>query len=101
MNMLYVQEELSYEEVRRKTRPKNAYEGMTSGLATAAAGVAAGVAGLVVAPMMGAKQDGAAGFAKGMVAGELLLAQRLLWTCACPTLPSYRVMVRSWLLHSA
>lgn len=44
--------------------------GFKSGLATAAAGIASGVVGLVAAPIVGAKQEGAAGFAKGIATGE-------------------------------
>jgi hypothetical protein len=44
-------------------------EGVASGLKTAAAGIAAGVAGLVLAPVVGAKQEGVTGFAKGMATG--------------------------------
>eukprot|EP00879_Flechtneria_rotunda_P002309 GHRR01002503.1.p1 GENE.GHRR01002503.1~~GHRR01002503.1.p1 ORF type:complete len:412 (+),score=184.97 GHRR01002503.1:106-1341(+) len=58
-----------WEEAVRKTRPRDAAQGVKSGLATAAAGVASGVVGLFAAPIVGAKQDGAAGFAKGIVTG--------------------------------
>lgn len=60
-----------WQEAVRKTRPKDALEGVTSGLATAAAGVAAGVAGLFAAPIMGAQQGGASGFAKGVATGDI------------------------------
>lgn len=59
-----------WEEAVRKTRPRDAAQGMKSGIATAAAGVASGVVGLFAAPIVGAKQDGAAGFAKGLATGE-------------------------------
>jgi hypothetical protein len=56
-------------EAVRKTRPKNAAAGLKSGAATAAAGIASGVVGLFAAPIVGAQQDGAAGFAKGLATG--------------------------------
>lgn len=59
-----------WDEAVRKTRPRDAAQGVKSGLATAAAGVASGVVGLFAAPIVGAKQDGAAGFAKGLATGD-------------------------------
>lgn len=59
-----------FAEAMRATRPKDALAGLGSGLATAATGIAAGVAGLVAAPIVGAKKEGAAGFAKGLATGE-------------------------------
>lgn len=44
-------------------------QGLASGATALVGGVAAGIAGLVVAPVAGAKQDGAAGFAKGLATG--------------------------------
>jgi hypothetical protein len=48
----------------------HAAQGVRSGIATAAAGVASGVVGLFAAPIVGAKQEGASGFAKGLATGE-------------------------------
>lgn len=58
-----------WEEAIRKTKPKDTAAGLKSGLATAAAGVASGVVGLFAAPIVGAKQEGASGFAKGLATG--------------------------------
>lgn len=59
-----------WEEAVRKTKPKDTAAGLKSGLATAAAGVASGVVGLFAAPIVGAKEEGAAGFAKGLATGK-------------------------------
>eukprot|EP00775_Hariotina_reticulata_P004774 gene4774-5024_t len=58
-----------WQEAVRATRPKDAAQGVTSGIATAAAGIATGVVGLFAAPIVGAKQEGASGFAKGLAKG--------------------------------
>jgi hypothetical protein len=58
-----------WDEAIRKTKPRDTAAGLKSGLATAAAGVASGVVGLFAAPIVGAKQDGASGFAKGLATG--------------------------------
>lgn len=58
-----------WDEAIKKTKPKDTAAGLKSGLATAAAGVASGVVGLFAAPIVGAKQDGASGFAKGLATG--------------------------------
>lgn len=55
--------------------------GLKSGLATAAAGIASGVVGLVAAPIVGAKQEGAAGFAKGLATGT-----RVIYDSVCTLL---------------
>jgi hypothetical protein len=59
-----------WDEAIRKTKPRDTAAGLKSGLATAAAGVASGVVGLFAAPIVGAKQDGASGFAKGLATGN-------------------------------
>jgi hypothetical protein len=61
-----------WNEAIKKTKPKDTAAGLKSGIATAAAGVASGVVGLFAAPIVGAKQDGASGFAKGLATGELI-----------------------------
>ena len=61
-----------WEDAVRKTKPKDTAAGLKSGLATAAAGVASGVVGLFAAPIVGAQQDGASGFAKGLATGKQL-----------------------------
>lgn len=69
-----------WEEAVRKTRPRDAAQGAKSGLATAAAGVASGFVGLFAAPIVGARQDGAAGFAKGLATGE---EEQQARSCSC------------------
>lgn len=59
-----------WDEAIKKTKPKDTAAGLKSGIATAAAGVASGVVGLFAAPIVGAKQDGASGFAKGLATGK-------------------------------
>jgi hypothetical protein len=59
-----------WDEAIKKTKPKDTAAGLKSGIATAAAGVASGVVGLFAAPIVGAKTDGASGFAKGLATGE-------------------------------
>lgn len=59
-----------WEEAIKKTKPKDTAAGLKSGIATAAAGVASGVVGLFAAPIVGAKQEGASGFAKGLATGK-------------------------------
>lgn len=63
-----------WDEAIKKTKPKDTAAGFKSGIATAAAGVASGVVGLFAAPIVGAKQDGASGFAKGLATGQLLFS---------------------------
>lgn len=58
-----------WDEAVRKTKPRDTAAGLKSGIATAAAGVASGVVGLFAAPIVGAQQEGAAGFAKGLATG--------------------------------
>lgn len=58
-----------WDEAIKKTKPKDTAAGLKSGIATAAAGVASGFVGLFAAPIVGAKQDGASGFAKGLATG--------------------------------
>lgn len=62
-----------WEDAIRKTKPKDTAAGLKSGLATAAAGVASGVVGLFAAPIVGAQQDGASGFAKGLATGVFVI----------------------------
>lgn len=59
-----------WDEAVRKTKPKDTAAGLKSGVATAAAGVASGIVGLFAAPIVGAKQEGASGFAKGLATGK-------------------------------
>lgn len=59
-----------WEEAIKKTKPKDTAAGLKSGMATAAAGVASGIVGLFAAPIVGAKQEGASGFAKGLATGK-------------------------------
>jgi hypothetical protein len=59
-----------WDDAVRKTKPKDTAAGLKSGIATAAAGVASGVVGLFAAPIVGARQEGASGFAKGLATGE-------------------------------
>jgi hypothetical protein len=59
-----------WDEAIRKTKPKDTAAGLKSGVATAAAGVASGLVGLFAAPIVGAKQEGASGFAKGLATGK-------------------------------
>jgi hypothetical protein len=66
-----------WDEAIRKTKPKDTAAGLKSGVATAAAGVASGIVGLFAAPIVGAKQDGASGFAKGLATGKQHWA--MLW----------------------
>jgi len=53
------------------TRPRDALDGLGSGLKAAGAGLLAGTAALVAVPIVGAKEDGAYGFVKGVAQGAL------------------------------
>jgi curved DNA-binding protein CbpA len=50
-------------------KPKDGWAGLSSGLKSVAKGVGAGLTGLIVAPIAGARAEGASGFAKGLAAG--------------------------------
>ena len=50
-------------------KPKHAIEGLSAGVKCVATGVAGGAVGLVAAPIMGAREKGAKGFASGLVQG--------------------------------
>ena len=63
-------EDYSFNDVFSLRRPRDAKAGLSSGGKSAAKGLAVGVLGLVVAPIAGAVQDGAAGFAKGLASGK-------------------------------
>jgi hypothetical protein len=51
-------------------KPKDLRAGLASGGKSILKGVGAGIAGLFVAPAVGALEEGALGFAKGVGAGE-------------------------------
>eukprot|EP00798_Chlamydomonas_sp_ICE-L_P023567 gene23567-9091_t len=57
---------VDFNDVFSLRRPKDAKAGLSSGLKSIAKGVVGGLAGLVAAPTIGAHQDGAMGFAKGL-----------------------------------
>lgn len=52
-----------------QTRPKDFSDGLLRGLKTTAAGVGGGIATAVASPVLGAKQEGAIGFVKGLGVG--------------------------------
>lgn len=52
-----------------QTRPRDAADGLLRGITTVGASVAGGLAAAVVAPVAGARQGGALGFAKGLGMG--------------------------------
>ena len=52
-------------------KPKDAKAGISSGAKSIGKGVLAGAAGLIAAPILMAKQEGALGFVKGVAVGAL------------------------------
>jgi len=63
--------EVQIGEYWQKSRPKDALDGLTSGLGLAATGVVAGVGAVFTMPIVGARQQGASGFASGLAMGTL------------------------------
>ena len=61
--------DVDFNDVFSLRRPQNVMSGLSSGLQSTGKGVLAGTAALFAAPYVGAKTDGAAGFAKGLAAG--------------------------------
>ena len=64
-------------------RPKDGWAGLSSGLKNVGKGVLGGVAALVASPVIGAQEEGAAGFAKGL--GKGLVAAVGLTTAGAVT----------------
>lgn len=58
-----------FSRIMNTTRPRDALDGVGSGLKAAGAGLVAGAGALVVAPVMGAKEDGVSGFFTGVAKG--------------------------------
>lgn len=57
------------ERFMNSTRPRDALDGVGSGLKVAGAGIVAGAGALVVAPVVGAREEGVAGFFTGIAKG--------------------------------
>jgi hypothetical protein len=70
VNLVEDEPQVDFNDIFSLRRPRDARAGLASGLKSMAKGVAGGVAGLVAAPVVGAKQDGFKGFAKGLGTGE-------------------------------
>jgi len=68
-----------------QTRPCDATDGLRRGLHTAGAGIASGLCTAVGAPFIGAKQEGALGFVKGVGVGVLGGAALAVGGVACGT----------------
>jgi len=59
------------QEIWDKSRPKNVFDGLVSGIGYTAGGVASGVGAIVAGPIIGAKQNGFAGFFGGLATGAV------------------------------
>lgn len=59
----------AFERFMNTTRPRDALDGVGSGLKAAGAGIVAGAGTLVLAPVVGAREEGAWGFCTGMAKG--------------------------------
>ncbi len=71
----------SVQDVFSLRRPKDFKAGLSSGSKSIVKGIGAGVVGLVAAPVLGAHQQGFAGFAKGAAAGPVKPHVTFLFTC--------------------
>jgi curved DNA-binding protein CbpA len=69
-------------------KPKDGWAGLSSGLKSVGKGVAAGLTGLIVAPIAGARAEGATGFAKGLAAG---VASAVVFPAAGIAVGAYQV----------
>jgi len=56
------------------TRPRDMFDGIGSGLKATGAGIAAGAGALILAPAVGAKEDGVSGFFSGLAKGAVAAA---------------------------
>lgn len=70
------QQQVTFNDIFSLRRPRDARAGLSSGLKSLGKGIVGGAVGLFAAPVVGAAQDGVAGFAKGVatgVAGAVIL----------------------------
>ncbi|XRB13847.1 J domain-containing protein [Pseudoscourfieldia marina] len=61
--------DVAFDDIFSTRRPKDLTAGLSSGLKSITKGIAGGLGGLVAAPVLGAKSDGARGFFAGLGAG--------------------------------